>query len=52
MWDQTPDNAWPDREVGGARERLRVIVGLILFLVVPMLLMGATTMATEGCGGG
>jgi hypothetical protein len=51
MNDPTASDPWPDSDESPARAGARLLVLSIVFLVLPLLLLGAT-MTNQGCGGG
>ena len=51
MIDPTASDPWPDSDASPTRAGIRLLVLAVVFLLLPMLLLGAT-MTGQGCGSG
>ena len=51
MNDPVASDRWPDSDESPVRAGLRLLVLAIIFLLLPMLLLGAS-FASQGCGEG
>ena len=51
MIDHTASDPWPDSDESPARAGLRLLGLVVVFLLLPMILLGAS-LGGQGCGGG